>query len=89
MSPVTKSRYDNLTLKFPFRAKIAEDEPRCEQLRKDNGNIRARLFATKESQTAAVQEVEQLKAEKSALNKRKVHIIYIYRYCGIDYSREL
>jgi kinetochore protein Nuf2 len=30
------------------------------------------MFATKEFQTAAVQEVEKLKAEKSALLSRKV-----------------
>jgi kinetochore protein Nuf2 len=51
---------------------MAEDEPRCEQLRKQNSELRARMFATKEFQTAAVQEVEKLKAEKSALLNRKV-----------------
>ncbi|KIJ99575.1 hypothetical protein K443DRAFT_102011 [Laccaria amethystina LaAM-08-1] len=54
-----------------MRAKVAEDEPRCEQLRIDNNALRARMFATKEFQTAAVQEVEKLKAEKNSLIKRK------------------
>ncbi|KAG6816946.1 hypothetical protein H0H87_001461 [Tephrocybe sp. NHM501043] len=55
----------------PSRAKIAEDEPRCEQLRNENNALRAKMIATKEFQTAAVQEVEKLKAEKNALVKRK------------------
>lgn len=55
-----------------YRDKIAEDEPRCEQLRNENGALRAKMIATKEFQTAAVQEVEKLKAEKNACIKRKV-----------------
>lgn len=58
------------------RAKIAEDEPRCEQLRIENSALRAKMIATKEFQTAAVQEVEQLKAEKNALIKRKVNSLF-------------
>ncbi|KAJ7093076.1 Nuf2 family-domain-containing protein [Mycena epipterygia] len=54
-----------------MKAKMAEDEPRCEQLRRENDTLRARMFATKEFQVAAVQEVENLKAEKSALVERK------------------
>ncbi|KAF4603976.1 kinetochore-associated Ndc80 complex subunit nuf2 [Pleurotus pulmonarius] len=54
-----------------LKAKIAEDEPRCEQLRKENAALRAKMIATKEMQTAAVQEVEKLKAEKTTLIKRK------------------
>ncbi|KAF5386676.1 hypothetical protein D9615_001740 [Tricholomella constricta] len=54
-----------------IKAKIAEDEPRCEQLRSSNSALRAKMIATKDFQTAAVQEVEKLKAEKNALVKRK------------------
>ncbi|KAJ7273400.1 Nuf2 family-domain-containing protein [Mycena rebaudengoi] len=54
-----------------MQARIAEDEPRCEQLRTENTQLRARMFATKEIQLATVQEVEQLKAEKTALVQRK------------------
>ncbi|TFK42826.1 Nuf2 family-domain-containing protein [Crucibulum laeve] len=54
-----------------MKAKIAEDEPRCEELRTENNALRAKMFATKEFQTTAVQDVEQLKAEKNALIKRK------------------
>ncbi|KAF8078200.1 Nuf2 family-domain-containing protein [Lyophyllum atratum] len=53
------------------KAKIAEDEPHCEQLRNENNALRAKMIATKEFQTAAVQDVEKLKAEKNALVKRK------------------
>ena len=55
-----------------FRAKIAEEEPECENLRKENNALRAKVFATKEFQTAAAQEAEILKAEKNALIKRRV-----------------
>lgn len=54
-----------------MKAKIAEDEPRCEQLRNENSALRAKMIATKEFQMAAVQEVEKLKADKNALIKRK------------------
>ncbi|KAJ6513821.1 Nuf2 family-domain-containing protein [Mycena vitilis] len=54
-----------------MKAKMAEDEPRCVQLRTENATLRARMFATKEYQVAAVQEVENLKAEKTALVERK------------------
>ncbi|KAG5650919.1 hypothetical protein H0H81_010526 [Sphagnurus paluster] len=54
-----------------FKAKIAEEEPRCEQLRLENSALRARMIATKEYQIAAVQEVEKLKGEKNTLIKRK------------------
>ncbi|KAF9456033.1 Nuf2 family-domain-containing protein [Collybia nuda] len=54
-----------------FKDKMAEDEPRCEKLRNENGTLRAKMIATKEFQTAAVQEVEKLKAEKNACIKRK------------------
>ncbi|KAG6811487.1 hypothetical protein H0H92_007179 [Tricholoma furcatifolium] len=54
-----------------LKAKIAEDEPRCEQLRNENNALRGKMIATKEFQTVAVQEVEKLKAEKNALVKRK------------------
>lgn len=55
-----------------YRDTIAEDEPRCEQLRNENGALRAKMIATKEFQMAAVQEVEKLKAENNACIKRKV-----------------
>ncbi|KAG5643896.1 hypothetical protein DXG03_009467 [Asterophora parasitica] len=58
-----------------IKAKIAEDEPRCEQLRSDNSALRAKMIATKEFQTVAVQEVEKLKAEKNALVKRKARAL--------------
>ncbi len=59
------------------RAKIAEDEPICEKLRSENNALRAKMFATKEFQTAAVQEVEKLKSEKNALIKRRASLMNI------------
>jgi kinetochore protein Nuf2 len=59
---------------------MAEDEPRCEQLRGENATLRARMFATKEFQATVVQEVENLRAEKSALVERKVKF---RRYFGL------
>ncbi|SJL04389.1 uncharacterized protein ARMOST_07755 [Armillaria ostoyae] len=54
-----------------IRAKMAEDEPRCEQLRIENFELKGRLRASKEIQTIGLQELEKLKAEKSALLKRR------------------
>lgn len=51
---------------------MAEDEPRCEQLRIENFELKGRLRASKEIQTIGLQELEKLKAEKSALLKRRV-----------------
>ncbi|PBK96524.1 hypothetical protein ARMGADRAFT_924205 [Armillaria gallica] len=54
-----------------IRAKMAEDEPRCEQLRIENFELKGRLRASKEIQTIGLQELEKLKSEKSALLKRR------------------
>lgn len=50
----------------------AEDEPRCEELRKENAAITAHLMATKEIQTSLVKDIEALKVEKSGVLQRKV-----------------
>ncbi|KAK0228252.1 Nuf2 family-domain-containing protein [Armillaria fumosa] len=54
-----------------IQAKMAEDEPRCEQLRIENFELKGRLRASKEIQTIGLQELEKLKAEKVALLKRR------------------
>lgn len=54
-----------------LKAKIAEEEPICERLRTENFALRAKMITTKEFQTAAVQEVEKLKAEKNGFIKRR------------------
>ena len=64
---------------------MAEDEPRCEQLRAENLELRARMFATKETQVAAVQEVENLKAEKTALVERKVSPYENLGFCSFHH----
>ncbi|TFK30715.1 hypothetical protein FA15DRAFT_26595 [Coprinopsis marcescibilis] len=58
-----------------LEARIREDEPRRIQLQEENQALRGKLFATKEFQVAAVQEVEKLKAEKNATIKRREAII--------------
>nr|GAT58016.1 predicted protein [Mycena chlorophos] len=54
-----------------LKAKMAEDEPKCEQLRAQASELRARLFANKQVQVETVDQVEKLKAEKTALVQRK------------------
>ncbi|KIL69534.1 hypothetical protein M378DRAFT_175727 [Amanita muscaria Koide BX008] len=54
-----------------LKARIAEEEPICERLRTENFALRAKMITTKEFQTAAVQEVEKLKAEKNGFIKRR------------------
>ncbi|KAK7045609.1 kinetochore-associated Ndc80 complex subunit nuf2 [Paramarasmius palmivorus] len=54
-----------------IKAKLAEDEPRCEELRQQNNAMVSQLLQTKESQKASVAEVERLKAEKKELLQRR------------------
>ncbi|KAF9001985.1 Nuf2 family-domain-containing protein [Cyathus striatus] len=54
-----------------IKAKMAEDEPKCEELRKVNDAMFAKLIFTKDIQQSAVHEVENLKEEKNTLIKRK------------------
>ncbi|EEB87050.1 hypothetical protein MPER_15777, partial [Moniliophthora perniciosa FA553] len=54
-----------------IKAKLAEDEPRCEELRQQNSVMVSQLLQTKESQKASVAEVERLKAEKKELLQRR------------------
>ncbi|KAK0502953.1 Nuf2 family-domain-containing protein [Armillaria luteobubalina] len=54
-----------------IQAKMAEDEPRCEQLRIENFELTGRLRASKEIQIIGLKEWEKLKAEKVALLKRR------------------
>lgn len=55
-----------------LRAQRAEDEPRCEVLRRENAAITAHLMATKEMQIALVKDIEALKVEKAGVLRRKV-----------------
>lgn len=53
------------------KEQMAKDEPRCDELRKENNSITAHLRATKEIQTGLVTDIEGLKTEKAALIQRK------------------
>jgi kinetochore protein Nuf2 len=55
------------------RAKMAEDEPQCAALRKENEVLRAKMFEIKNSQAQAVSELESLKAEKDTLVRQRVN----------------
>jgi hypothetical protein len=51
---------------------MEEEKPRYEGIQHTNAELRARIFATKNLQTNAVAEVENLKAERNDLLRRKV-----------------
>lgn len=55
-----------------LKAKRAEDEPKCDELRKENAAITAHLMATKEMQQALAKDIETLKIEKAGVIQRKV-----------------
>jgi kinetochore protein Nuf2 len=55
-----------------FRAKLAEDEPRLDDIRQENASITSRLIAYKETQTRLLEDIGSLKAEKAGLVQRKV-----------------
>ncbi|KAF7295191.1 hypothetical protein MIND_01057900 [Mycena indigotica] len=54
-----------------IKAKFALDEPKCVQLREENAAIRAQLFASKEMQVQALEEIKNLKIEKADIVKEK------------------
>lgn len=54
------------------RTKRAEDEPKCQLLRAENDQGRAKLLALKELQTKLTQESENIKREKAHVLHRKV-----------------
>jgi kinetochore protein Nuf2 len=54
-----------------LKAQMALDQPRCEELKKENAGLTAHLMATKEMQGALVKDIETLKKEKAAVLQRK------------------
>ena len=57
-----------------LKEQMAEDEPICEQLKKENAGITAHLMATKEMQVALVKDIEALKKEKAGVLQHKAWI---------------
>ncbi|TFK50121.1 hypothetical protein OE88DRAFT_1631818 [Heliocybe sulcata] len=57
------------------KAKRAEDEPRCEQLRKETAAILAKLIEYKDVYTDICKQIEKLKTEKATVLQRKVRIV--------------
>ncbi|KAJ8094524.1 kinetochore-associated Ndc80 complex subunit nuf2 [Marasmius tenuissimus] len=54
-----------------IKAKLAKDEPRCEELRAENNRLMKHLRDTKELQQTSIAEIDRLKAEKQQLQQRK------------------
>ncbi|RPD65816.1 hypothetical protein L226DRAFT_478232 [Lentinus tigrinus ALCF2SS1-7] len=54
-----------------FKAKRAEDEPKCEALRQENAALMEQVIAYKEKQMGFLQDIESLKQEKAALVAEK------------------
>ncbi|PSS30908.1 hypothetical protein PHLCEN_2v2533 [Hermanssonia centrifuga] len=53
------------------RAKLAEDEPRCDELRKENDQLTEYLMNCRERQMGLLETVKSLKQERSGLTQRK------------------
>ncbi|KAI5900061.1 uncharacterized protein SCHCODRAFT_02481993 [Schizophyllum commune H4-8] len=53
-----------------IKAKIAEDEPRCEQLRAENKKLHTEMLGIKEIQSVHAQDTQRLKEEKEVLLQR-------------------
>ena len=51
---------------------MAEDEPQCKVLRRENDVLRANMFEIKNSQGQATSELDKLKAEKDTLVRQRV-----------------
>ncbi|KAH9977227.1 Nuf2 family-domain-containing protein [Lactifluus volemus] len=57
-----------------LKAKLAEDEPRLDDIRQENASITSQLIAYKETQTRLLEDIGSLKAEKAGLVQRKESI---------------
>jgi kinetochore protein Nuf2 len=58
-----------------IKEQMTEDEPKCEELKRENAGITAHLMATKEIQVGLVNDIEALKKEKKGVLARKVHFL--------------
>lgn len=59
-----------------FRARIEQEKPLLEKLNTENTALTNTMFATKSAQGRAVHDVEQYKAERNILLKKKVSPLY-------------
>lgn len=57
---------------FVIRARIARDQPICDQLIAENTALTSTMFLTKDAQQKAIGDVEQCKSNRTELIKRKV-----------------
>lgn len=58
-----------------FRSRIEKEKPVLEKLNAENAALTNTMFATKDAQGKAVRDVEQYKAERNAILKRKVSFL--------------
>ncbi|KXN87715.1 putative kinetochore protein NUF2 [Leucoagaricus sp. SymC.cos] len=56
------------------KAKLAEDEPQCDILKRENDILRTKMFEIKNSQAQAVSELEKLKSEKDTLVRQREYL---------------
>jgi kinetochore protein Nuf2 len=70
-----------------IRAKTAQDKPICEQLETEQIALKNTMLLTKDAQIKVVQDVEQYKAERNSLTKRKVWFYLASRYTGRSHSK--
>jgi hypothetical protein len=56
------------------RAKLAEDEPRCEELRQQKEELKQALFKYRDLQAENIEAVKTLKEDRASLIQQKVCI---------------
>jgi kinetochore protein Nuf2 len=57
-----------------LKEQMTEDEPMCEQLKKENAGITAHLMATREIQVGLVEDIDALKEERTSILQHKACI---------------
>lgn len=65
---------DHHTYSSHARAKLAEDEPRCETLRQENEALTVYLIKCRDTQLALLQAVKDMKQQHTDLRQRRVRI---------------
>ena len=60
-----------------IRAKLAEDEPRCETLRQENEALTVYLIKCRDTQLALLQTVKDMKQQRAGLLQRKVRSSFV------------
>ena len=72
----------------PIRAKLAEDEPRCETLRQENEALTVYLIKCRDTQLALLQTVKDMKQQRAGLLQRKVRSSFALIIPSLIYTQE-